>query len=144
MDASQQLQLTGQVLSGGSRVQTPIPGKPVCQPVSGAQVTLYRAAENAPAQLGSARTDEQGWFSMSVSIPQGSGIFYLAATHLEMAGMRFVAVVGPTLAGPVTLNELTTVAAAYAFAQFTEQSAISGPVSPLGVAAGMCANLASI
>lgn len=141
MDTTQQL--SGQVLSGGSQVGTPIPGMPVCVPIADAHVTLYRAWEGTPAQLGSAWTDAEGRFSMAVTIPQGSGIFYLAATRADLEGMRFVTVVGPTLAGPVTLNELTTVAAAYAFAQFTEQSAIGGPVPALSVAAGMCANLAS-
>ncbi|MFL5540046.1 MAG: hypothetical protein ACJ8J0_13730, partial [Longimicrobiaceae bacterium] len=143
MDSNQQLQLTGQVLSGGSQVETPVPGMPVCIPIVDAHVTLYRAGEDAPTPLDTAHTDEQGRFSMTPSVPPGSGIFYLTATRVDLEGMQLVAIVGPTLAGPVTLNELTTVAAAYAFAQFTGESAISGPVSPLGVAAGMCANLAS-
>ncbi|MFL5382094.1 MAG: hypothetical protein ACJ8GN_06230 [Longimicrobiaceae bacterium] len=143
MDSNQQLQLTGQVLSGGSQAEPPVPSMPVCIPIAGAHVSLLYATEGIPAEIGHTRTDEQGRFTLSVSPPPADGIFYVAA-WTEPEWVRLVAVVGPTLAGPVTVNELTTVAAAYAFAQFTAASQISGPAASLRVAAGMCANLASI
>jgi hypothetical protein len=54
-----------------------------------------------------------------------------------------VSVIGPSLLPLVTINELTTVAAGYALAQFTTEGVLSGDAFGLQIAAGMNDNLGS-
>src|SRR5262245_24521290 len=92
-------ELQGAVLSGAGASAAPLPG---------ARVSLYEASSSAPKLLGSASTNATGNFSLRVSSGgrTSKGIFY--ATADLAPGLQLVAVLGPSLPGFVTLNEMTT------------------------------------
>lgn len=124
-------ELRGIVQNGGTTGSTGVPG---------AQVTLYAAGSDAPRVLGSTTTGDDGRFSVaSPDVPAGT-VRYLTATRA--GGIELVAVLGETRPASVTVNELTTVAAAFAFAQLYDQGAFRGTPLQLRIAAGMSANLA--
>jgi hypothetical protein len=68
-------------------------------------------------------------------------MFYVTADLGE--GLQLVSIIGPSLSPLVTLNELTTVAAGYSFAQFTQEGVLSGEAFGLQIASGMNDNLVS-
>ncbi len=126
------------VLSGG--VQT---GR---QPLAGSVVALYAAGDSSPLLLGSARTGADGRFRISYLRPRGAEVLYLLATGGSDAAGRAVQLL--TVAGSVqqptrsvTVNELTTVASAYALAQFTRGPVVRGRSPGLQNAAATAANL---
>ena len=107
-------------------------------PLDGARVTLYRATQLGARAVGTAQTDRTGTFSLAR--PAGGSLDYVVArtgTHRVL-----VAIVGAS-ATRVTVNELTTVAAAYATAQLASGTRISGTALQLRAASGMAANLVS-
>jgi streptogramin lyase len=108
-------------------------------PLAGVPVTLYRATADVPVTIGQAVTDADGAFAISVADPEADTIYY------AMAWVRptvlLVAVVGPRIAGRTTLNEMSTVAAAYSMAQFSDGTRIAGNAFGLRIAAGMNGNL---
>jgi hypothetical protein len=132
--ASAQQQLEGQVLLGG-------------EPIAGAAVTLWAAGADATAQLARAQTTADGRFSLSA--PAGNS----AALYLVAKGGTAVADQGPNKAATlmvllenplprtVTVNELTTVASAFAAAQFIKGESISGDPLGLRIAAGNVPNM---
>ncbi|HSU16974.1 hypothetical protein [Longimicrobium sp.] len=109
--------------------------------LDGARVTLYEATAHAPRVLGTATTDAAGRFSLQHTHSEAGSIFYVTAS----AGDRvtLAAIIGPEMRSFVTLNELTTVAAAFSTAQFIELSEIAGNAFGLRIAAGMNDNLVS-
>jgi hypothetical protein len=120
------------------------------KPLASARVTLFGASRQAAVPLGHATTDGSGQFT--VEYERGSaGALYVDATSAGSPRLRLRAVVGVGSAGgvqastasTVTLNELTTVAAAYALAQFSGPDGVAGPSPGLEVAAATTANLAS-
>lgn len=108
------------------------------QPLAGATVTLYEATTGAPTPLGSARTDADGRFSIPNASDAGGSIFYATAVR---GSAVLVTVLGAQIPGEVVINELTTVAAAFSMAQFTDGAAIAGNAFGLRIAAGMNDNL---
>lgn len=104
-------------------------------------VTLYEAAETAPVVVGTATTDQAGNFSLDASGANSGNIFYATATR--DGGVKLVTIIGPSIPDSITINELTTVAAAFSFAQFTLEGVIAGNAFGLGIAAGMNDNLVS-
>lgn len=108
-------------------------------PLAGVPVTLYRATQDTPVAVGHAVTDEDGAFAIPVADPEADTIYYATARYRP--SVLLVAVVGPRTAGPVTLNEMSTVAAAYSMAQFSDGSRIAGNAFGLRIAAGMNDNL---
>ncbi len=127
-------QIGGIVLSGVGATAMPLPG---------AEVSLYEATSAAPRLLGRARTNASGNFSIQ-SRPGGwrpDGIFY--ATAGLGNGLQLVSVIGPALLDFITINELTTVAAGYSFAQFTRHGLLAGDRFGLQIASGMKDNLVS-
>lgn len=122
--------LAGTVQSGGTGSIRPLPGT---------TVTLYQATSGAPTALGSATTGADGRFSIAVASDAAGGIFYATAVNGTAVLMT---VVGPRVGGEIVVNELTTVAAAFAMAQFADGAQFSGSALGLRVAAGMSANLA--
>lgn len=129
-------------------------------PIQFSTVTLYSAGQSqggAPAFLGSAQTGADGGFTISFSLPESpSTVLYLIADGglpaQEHGGrsrfappIRLAAVLGlnPAPDG-VTINERTTVAAAYALAQFLSGSEAAGTSPGLPNAAATAANLADL
>jgi len=112
------------------------------QEMSKVLVTLYQATGGAPEKLGTATTDVYGRFAFyTTALPPIDSIYYATATW--GLGVTLVTVIGPEIRGPITINELTTVAAAYSMAQFADGGGIRGEAFRLRVAAGMSDNLAS-
>ncbi len=112
------------------------------QPLAGATVDLYAAGSDAPELLGSTTTDADGEFSLRVPDRGARIVRYVRAS--AAGGIELAAVLGETVPGFVTVNELTSVAAAFAFAQFLDDAAIRGDALALGIAAGMSANLVDL
>jgi len=150
----QGLPFTGKVLAGTT-------------PIIGATVQLYTAGTtgngSAPTALLSTglTTDSTGSFSVSTAYtcPTSASIFYLVATggHAGANGATNSGTVLMTSPGAcssvasgasITLNELTTVASAYAFSQFLAPGAKLGASSTnssgITLAAGTLANLVNI
>ncbi|HEY0380268.1 MAG TPA: hypothetical protein VGC87_25365 [Pyrinomonadaceae bacterium] len=111
-------------------------------PLADALVTLYEATENAPLELGSAKTDATGSFSLDTSRTTSDSIFY--ATASLDGGVQLGAVIGLSLPASITINELTTVAAAFSMAQFAGNGVIAGNAFGLRIASGMTENLVSL
>lgn len=109
-------------------------------PLAGAAVTLYDATQSTPTVVGTAQTDGQGRFSIHNADPAAGTLYYATASLGQ--GVLLAAIVGPEITGEITINELTTVAAAYSMAQFSRDGDIRGDAFPLRIAAGMSANLA--
>ena len=126
--------LTGTVQSGGTMGVVTL---------GGARVTLYEATEGAPAVIGTGTTDSKGWFETDQGPGSSAGGIFYATASLPN-GVLLVNVVGPEVPeGPIVINELTTVAAAFSMAQFVDGSTIVGNAFGLRVASGMNDNLVS-
>jgi len=104
-------------------------------------VTLYQATAGDPTPLGGASTDSDGRFSFSATPIAGNGILY--ATARVTGTVVLMAIVGPEMRD-VVINELTTVAAAFSMAQFTDGDGLSGSSFGLRVAALMNDNLVDV
>ena len=122
--------LSGVVQSGGTAS---------ARPLGGVEVTLYEATSGRPTARDTATTAADGTFLLTATRRESSGVFYVTADVAR--GVEFVAVLGSVLRPRVTINELTTVAAGYAMAQFTDAATISGDGVALQIAAGMNDNL---
>lgn len=124
--AASPAQLSGVVQSGGTTTT---------RPLAGVTVTLLEATTAAPRALGQATTDEAGRFTIRASQDSSAGILYLSAEIAQ--DVDLVAVLGPSLPAAATVNELTTVGAGFALAQFVRDGSVSGDPFALRLAAGM-------
>jgi len=126
---------TGTVQTGGNAAFLELPG---------ATVDLYRATGNeAPALVASWTSDANGQFAFATPFPQDGGIYYFTADFGN--GVRLAAVPGGEVPLSFIINELTTVATAYAYAQlFAEDGTIRAEPLALRIAAGMSGNLVDI
>ena len=122
--------VSGQVVSGTGADATPL---------GGARVTLYRSTEVGARIVGSTQADLSGAFSLKLA--PGRAQQYLVAKNGNHGVL--VALLGETSPSRVTINELTTIAAAYTTAQLAANTTISGTSLQLKAAAGMAANLVS-
>ena len=119
------------------------------KPLASARVTVLGASRESATELGHATTDASGRFSLSYE-PGSSAALYVDATAGRAPRLRLRAVVGvgtgggvpASTIGTVTVDELTTVAAAYALAQFSSADGVSGPSPGLENAAATAWNLA--
>ncbi|HYR27719.1 MAG TPA: hypothetical protein VEU30_04600, partial [Thermoanaerobaculia bacterium] len=111
-------------------------------PLSGVKVTLHAATQSGPQFLGDATTDLDGAFAIDSPLTMVYSLFYLTADIRP--GLTLGAIAGGTLPEAITINELTTIAAMYAGAQFFFNGAIGGQNAPLQVVSGMNANLVSV
>lgn len=111
-------------------------------PISGATVTLYQATNGDPIIRGTAVSGPSGGFSIDSPVTSTGGTFYLRAT-IDPKN-EFIALLGTELPPSAILNELTTVAGAYATAQLSEGNVICGSPLALSIAAGMSDNLVDI
>ncbi len=129
--------LTGVVQSGGpSNSQT----------ISGATVKVFEATSGQPSVIGSATTNAAGQFQITLPRDTSEFIFYATAT-ISGQSIQLVTIIGASLpnAGPsITINELTTVAAAFSMAQFIENGVIGGDAFGLRIASLMNDNLVSV
>ena len=107
--------------------------------VADVKVTLHEATELEPIVLGHTRTDANGHFSISVDKATSESVFFVTADLRRR--VRFATILGPELPAATTINELTTVAAAYSMAQFYRMGEISGDSFRLRIAAGMNDNI---
>lgn len=124
--------LTGVVSSG------PAKG---AKPVRGARVSIYRAGVGAPVLLGETVSNARGQFSLNLLPQQGAEeTRYVVASD---GRTELMTVLSASDRPRVRVNEMTTVAAAYAMAQFFDGKVIGGKPLPLRVAAGMFRNLAA-
>ena len=112
-------QLSGRVLAGDL-------------PVDASRVTLYASGARVAARLGSATTNARGRFTLAYTTPRRAAVIYaVAAGGTSPAGraLRLIAVADPANASPrrLTINELTTVAAAYSLSRFVHDVRLTGP-----------------
>lgn len=124
--------LTGTVQSGSTTNALPL---------ADVLVTVYEATENTPLELGTAKTDALGRFSLDIPRTTSDSIFY--ATVNLGGGILLATIIGPSIPASITINELTTVAAAFSMAQFTHNGVIAGNAFGLRIAAEMNDNLVS-
>src|SRR6516165_5349575 len=130
--------ISGQVLGAGA-------------PIVGSTVTLWAAGTAAPQQLAQTQTGADGGFVLDAD---GKGaILYLVAkggrpaagtASGENPALALIAVLGSSPPGKVVVNELTTVASAFAAARFIGGEAISGNPLGLRIAAGNVPNLVDL
>ncbi|MBU3595974.1 hypothetical protein ICN10_06115 [Polynucleobacter sp. 86C-FISCH] len=128
----------GVVSSGGG--STP-------QAISSATVTIYQVQSGTPSVV--AQTSSDGAGNFSVKVPSNSSntasnpITYYAVAR-KSPSIELMASLGTGPLTAVRINELTTVASAYAFAQlFRNDYSIGGSALPMSIAAGMAENLVS-
>ncbi len=123
----------GRVSSGGA-------------PIAGATVTLFRAGASSGSgavALGAAQSNPGGFFTINYT-PPADATLYLVADG-PGAGARLATVLGTgDFPASAAINERTTVATAYAMAQFIDGAAIGGKSPGLQNAAATLRNLVSV
>jgi streptogramin lyase len=115
------------------------------KPIPGAHIVLLRAGNtrNAVATvLASGTSDSGGNLGLIYSAPAGD-VLYIVAEGAPSAAVRLAAVLGTAVSAPssAVVNELTTVAAAYAMSQFLRNDNIAGPSPALAIAAMTASSL---
>jgi sugar lactone lactonase YvrE len=130
--------INGVVSTGGG--STPIA-------ISGATVTIYQIQSGTPSVVTQTTSDSAGNFS--VKVPSNSAnttsnpVTYYALAS-KSPSIQLMASLGTGPLSAVRINELTTVASAYVFAQlFRDDYSVAGSALPLSIAAGMAENLVS-
>ncbi|NOQ32406.1 MAG: hypothetical protein GQ570_14955 [Helicobacteraceae bacterium] len=115
-------------------------------PLENKTVNLYSTAGDESFLLASTTTNKDGNFAFSVSASSLGGVMFVSAHISE--GVELLSIIGTEPKSTVVVNELTTVAASYAFAQFfsTTLHRIHGRGDPLSlsIAAQMSANLVDV
>lgn len=128
--------LSGRVQSGGDNK---------AKPLAKVSVTLYEATAQAPLPVGTVTTREDGRFDLEMKSEQSDRILYAVAT--VSPEVELVTIIGsadeygPNDTVYLTINELTTVAAAFSMAQFIQNGVIGGDAFGLQIASLMNDNL---
>jgi hypothetical protein len=125
-----QITITGKVTSGGN-VQI--------YPIARASVVVFEAQHGASIVAGQAETNAAGAFSVRVKRAYPDSLFYALA--MRGSKLKFMADLGASPLKAVNINELTTVAASYAYAQFFKDGLLAGPKLSLQIASGMAENI---
>ena len=130
--------INGVVSSGGG--STPIA-------IGSATVTIYQIQSGTPSVVTQTTSDGAGNFSVKVpsnSANTSSNPITYYAVAIKSPSIQLMASLGTGPLSAVRINELTTVASAYAFAQlFRDDYSVAGSALPLSIAAGMAENLVS-
>ena len=123
-------------------------------PIANSTVTLWAATAGAPAQLGQAKTDSNGQFSLSASVaPTMGASLYLVAnggkasadkSGSENPAIALLTVVGSKAPAKVTINEFTTIASVWTHNQFIDGASIKGHALGLRIAAGNVPNFVDL
>lgn len=141
-EEAQRLLIQGLLLGGG-------------EPIISATVSLYSSSDgNGTQALGSGSTDDNGAFEFSYNVPGDSaGVIFLTSEGGRLASQSqgvpptfvLASVLGasPELS-TITINELTTVASAFALAQFIEGPALQGNAIGLQMAPRLLRNLVNL
>ncbi|MBU3593244.1 hypothetical protein ICN42_03940 [Polynucleobacter sp. 71A-WALBACH] len=128
--------VNGTVSSGGSAPAVAI---------SGATVSIYQAQTGTPVLVVQTTTDGSGNFTAKVPVSSSNtnsnpALYYAVAT--KSPSIQLIASLGSGPLNSVRINDLTTIATAYAFSQFFQTDlSIAGSAIPLSIAAGMAENL---
>jgi len=122
----------GTVSSGGAGASVP---------VTSALVTIYEAGSTSATMIASATSDSSGKFSITFPTDGSGNIYYAIAS--KGSNIELMAILGATPLSSFVINEMTTVASAYAMAQFLQKPNVIGPQLPVNIAAGMAENLVS-
>lgn len=129
-------QLSAATLNGVLKLASPV----APEMIGGVIVTLFEATEFTPIALASATTDSTGRFELSTDRSQSNSIFFLSAG--VGSSIRLLSLLGEDLPETATINEVTSIAASYAMAQFFRTGRIAGDSFRLRIAAMMSKNIA--
>ena len=127
-----QVTVYGSVISGPASASTAI---------SGATITIYQIQNGSSVPLGSTTSNGQGQFSLKIAQNSNGGIYYAIASKSD--SIKLMASLGSGPYVSVTINELTTIASAYAFSAFLNNGLLAGSNLPLQIASDMAQNIAS-
>ena len=128
--------LSGRVLSGGDNK---------AKPLANVSVTVYEATAQQPTIVDTTTTGDDGRFDLEMKSEKFHRIFYAVAT--VSPEVELVTIIGsaeeygPNETVYLTINELTTVAAAFSMAQFIRDGVIGGDAFGLQIASLMNDNL---
>jgi hypothetical protein len=117
------------------------------QALGPSEVTLYAARSGAdPQVLSQAATSPGGFVTLFFNPPTDpEAVLYIEADQSPEHPVRLMAILGQEpIPDAIMINELTTVAAAYAMAQFVGPNGIAGSSPGLQNAAATSGNLASV
>jgi hypothetical protein len=128
------MQMNGVVTSGANGVLK----------TANASITLYDAGSGQPVKVLETIADADGAFAVAYTPSASQQHFFYVSTLLSDE-IILTAILGATIPAAFVINELTTVAAAYAAAQFiTAGIAIEGSPFALSVVAAMNSNLVDV
>ena len=127
-----QVTVYGSVISGPASASAAI---------SGATITIYQIQNGSSVPLGSTTSNGQGQFSLKIAQNSNGGIYYAIASKSD--SIKLMASLGSGPYVSVTINELTTIASAYAFSAFLNNGLLAGSNLPLQIASDMAQNIAS-
>lgn len=127
-----QVTVYGSVISGPASASSAI---------SGATITIYQIQNGSSVPLGSTTSNGQGQFSLKIAQNSNGGIYYAIASKSD--SIKLMASLGSGPYVSVTINELTTIASAYAFSAFLNNGLLAGSNLPLQIASDMAQNIAS-
>ena len=122
--AADKSSISGSLITGSGSSGTALVAVPI---------TLYLLGPSDPLPVASTISDSTGHFSLPVANVAPSGIYLISAAVNQW--VELTALIGHTLpAADITVNEKTSVSAAYALAQFAR----SGKVTRQFFSAGRC------
>ena len=122
-------------------------------PIAKSTVTLWEASADAPRQLNQTKSGDDGRFEVRVEGARDGGALYLVAAggvaEASKAGrddpeIVLLSMLGSKPPEQVVVNELTTVASAFAAARFIRGESISGNPLGLRIAAANVPNLVNL